>query len=135
PAPAGAAAAVPSGDLSFLLQLRVLVVDDHELNRGLMSGQLRIWGVEHACAEAGQEALAMMQSAHNAGRAFNVALLDFVMPQMDGLELTTNIKRNPDLAHTALIAMTSASQRSAADACVAAGCCTFLMKPLVRPAQ
>jgi CheY-like chemotaxis protein len=76
-----------------------------------------------------------MQSAHNAGHPFNVALLDFVMPRMDGLELTTNIKRHPELTNTALIAMTSASQRSAAEACIAAGCCTFLMKPLVRPAQ
>lgn len=134
PAPAGNAAGVLADDTSFLSELRVLVVDDHELNRQLLSQQLRDWGVEHACAESGHLALAMMQSAHNAGRAYNVALLDFVMPQMDGLELVAHLKRHPDLHDTPLIMLTSASQRSTADAWVAAGCSLFLMKPLVRPA-
>jgi CheY-like chemotaxis protein len=75
-----------------------------------------------------------MQLAHSAGRPFNVALLDFVMPQMDGLDLATHIQRS-ELRETALIMLVSASQRAAADASVAAGCSVFLMKPLVRPAQ
>src|SRR5690606_3426513 len=91
PAPAGNSDAWSPSDLSFLSQLRVLVVDDHPLNRELLSDQLRAWAVEHACAESGEAALAMLQSAHNARHPFNVALLDFVMPRMDGLELTTNI--------------------------------------------
>jgi signal transduction histidine kinase/DNA-binding response OmpR family regulator len=135
PAPAGDATPTLDDDTLFLSQLRVLVVDDHELNRRLLSEQLRVWGVEHACVESGQVALARLQLAHNAGRPFNVALLDFVMPQMNGLELAAHIKRHPDLSGTALIMLTSASQRSSADACIAAGCSAFLMKPLVRPTQ
>jgi signal transduction histidine kinase/CheY-like chemotaxis protein len=135
PAPASDATAMQADDAAFLSELRVLVVDDHELNRRLLSEQLRVWGVEHACVASGQEALARMQLAHNAGLPFNVALLDFVMPQMDGLDLATHIKRRPELRETALIMLVSASHRAAADACVAAGCNVFLMKPLVRPAQ
>ncbi|MDY6946482.1 MAG: response regulator, partial [Pseudomonadota bacterium] len=135
PAPPGALENHLPGDAALLSQLRVLVVDDHELNRRLLSEQLRVWDVDHACAESGPVALAMLQSAANAGRAFNVALIDFVMPQMNGLELATHIKCHPDLRDTALVMLTSASQRAAADACVAAGCSVFLTKPLVRPAQ
>jgi two-component system sensor histidine kinase/response regulator len=135
PAPIGIAAHALGDATAFLSRLRVMVVDDHELNRRLLSEQLRVWGVDHDCVESGPVALAMMQSAHNAGRGYDVALLDFVMPQMDGLELATHIKRHPDLRDTALIMLSSASQRSAADACIAAGCSVFLMKPLVRPAQ
>ncbi|MBL8267255.1 response regulator, partial [Steroidobacter sp.] len=49
--------------------------------------------------------------------------------------LAMHIKRHPDLSGTGLVMLTSASQRSAADACITAGCAALLMKPVVRPAQ
>ncbi|WP_293858956.1 ATP-binding protein, partial [Steroidobacter sp.] len=101
--------ALSSSDQEMLSQLRVLIVDDYELNRRLLSEQLRLWGVEHACVDSGHVALGTLQSAHNGGRAFNVALLDFVMPQMDGLDLAMHIKRHPDLNGTGLVMLTSAS--------------------------
>jgi CheY-like chemotaxis protein len=80
-------------------------------------------------------ALSMMQSAHNSGRAFNIAILDYLMPNMDGMDLAVNIKQHTDLRGTALIMLTSGSQRSAASTFIAAGCSVFLTKPLVRPTQ
>jgi signal transduction histidine kinase/DNA-binding response OmpR family regulator len=135
PAPASATLPMSTSDEACLAEMRVLIVDDYELNRRLLSEQLRAWGVEYACAESGQIALAMMQSAYNAGRPFNMALLDFLMPHMDGMELALHIKQHPDLRETPLIMLTSGSQRSAASAFLAAGCSVFLTKPLVRPAQ
>lgn len=134
PAPAIDTPTVSWGDASFLSKLRILVVDDSELNRRLLSDQLHFWGVDHACAESGQVALAMLQSAHNAGRAYDIVLLDFMMPQMDGLDLALHIQRHADLHETAVIMLMSSSQRSAADACIAAGCSVLLSKPVVRPA-
>ena len=135
PAPASVTPRVAMGDEAFLRELRVLIVDDYELNRRLLSEQLRAWGVDHACAESGEVALAMMQVSYNAGRAFDIALLDVLMPRMDGMDLAVHIKQHPDLRSTALIMLTSGSQRSAASAFIAAGCSVFLTKPLVRPPQ
>ena len=117
-------------------EMRVLIVDDHEFNRRLLSEQLRAWGVDHACAESGEMALAMMQSAHNAGRAFQrrPARLRHAAAWM-AWSWRLHIKRHPDLRETSLIMLTSGSQRSAAGAFIAAGCSVFLTKPLVRPAQ
>ena len=135
PAPAIVTPRVSPSAESCLAEMRVLIVDDYQLNRRLLSEQLRAWGVDHACADSGQVALAMMQSEYNAGRAFDVAVLDFLMPHMDGMELTRIIKQHPELRDTSLIMLTSGSQRSAASAFIEAGCSVFLTKPLVRPAQ
>lgn len=135
PAPVAVTLPISVSDEACLAEMRVLIVDDYELNRRLLSEQLRAWGVDYACAESGQVALSMMQSAFNAGRPFNMALLDFLMPHMDGMELALHIKQHPDLRGTPLIMLTSGSQRSAASAFIAAGCSVFLTKPLVRPAQ
>ncbi len=133
PAPAEIVRRAPMGDASCLAAMRVLIVDDYELNRRLLSEHLRAWGVDHECADSGQVALSMMQSAHNAGRPFNVAILDYLMPHMDGMDLAVHIKEHSDLRGTALIMFTSGRQRSVASAFIAAGCSVFITKPLVRP--
>jgi CheY-like chemotaxis protein len=115
--------------------MRVLVVDDHEINRKLVSEQLTAWRFEHACASSGDEALAMLRDARAAGRPFDVGVLDFLMPGMDGLELGIRIKQDPSLQNTALVMLTSGSQRSAAPTFLAAGFSVFLLKPVVRPSQ
>ena len=116
-------------------EMRVLVVDDHEINRKLVAEQLTAWRLTHACATSGDEALALLSAARREGRPFDVAVLDFLMPGMDGLELGMRIKQDADLQSTALVMLTSGSQRSAAPTFLAAGFSVFLLKPVVRPSQ
>ena len=72
---------------------RALVVDDNDTNLLLMTALLSAWGVEATTAASGEEALA----AVGEGR-FDVAVLDMLMPRMDGLELATRLhERFPDL--------------------------------------
>ena len=118
---------------SALAEIRVLIVDDHELNRRLLSRQLTRWGMEHTCAASGEEALEAMRAAAAANRRFHIAIIDYHMAAMDGMELGVRIKRDPSIRNPALIMMTSAKQRSGASAFVAAGFSAFLTKPLVRP--
>jgi signal transduction histidine kinase/DNA-binding response OmpR family regulator len=137
--PAPAASAAPEDDAlpaqRGVAEMRVLVVDDHEINRRLLAEQLAAWRLEHACASSGDEALAMLRAARQAGRPFDVAVLDFLMPGMDGLELGIRIKQEPTLQNTALVMLTSGSQRSAASTFLTAGFSVFLLKPVVRPSQ
>jgi signal transduction histidine kinase/DNA-binding response OmpR family regulator len=135
PASASAAVRAPERLQRSLAEMRVMIVDDYALNVQLLGRQLASWGVEFEVAATGQEALGRMSAALDAHRRFNVAIVDHEMPLMDGMELGLSIKRDPRLRDTALVMMTSASQRSSANAFVAAGFCAFLTKPLIRPAQ
>jgi CheY-like chemotaxis protein len=116
-----------------LMGCRVLVVDDLEVNRRLLSEQLRRWDISCELVASGQEALEKLRMAHAAGSPFDIAIIDFLMPQMDGLELGRSIKSDPALRSTSLVMLTSGSQRSAGEMFLSQGFSVFLMKPVVRP--
>jgi PAS domain S-box-containing protein len=82
---------------------RLLVVDDNELNREIVSRQARSWGMEPVSVELPSRALALIE----AGEAFDVAVLDMVMPEMDGRELAREIRRHRAEADLPLVLVTS----------------------------
>jgi signal transduction histidine kinase/DNA-binding response OmpR family regulator len=135
PAPAVAELRPVEHDGLPLTEMRVLIVDDHELNRTLLSQQLKAWDVEHSCASSGEEAIAMLKTAAIERRSFGIAILDFLMPRMDGMELGLRIKRDPVLQATDLIMITSGGQRMGANAFLTAGFSAYLTKPLLRSSQ
>ncbi len=113
----------------------VLVVDDHEVNRRVLHEQLKAWDIEHECAASGSEALEKLRNAGAAAKPFHIALLDYLMPKMDGEELGRIILDDPLLQKTALVMLTSGSQRSEARRFLGAGFSGFLIKPVVRAAM
>jgi PAS domain S-box-containing protein len=68
---------------------RVLVVDDNDTNRFILTRQLQTWGMIPITAASGQEALVMLRQHIN----FDLAILDWHMPEMDGLSLAQEIRR------------------------------------------
>ena len=73
---------------------RVLVVDDNATNREIVRRQTRSWGMEPVLVALGSRALELL----DAGERFDVALLDHLMPEMDGIELAREIRgRTADL--------------------------------------
>ncbi|MGH3001721.1 MAG: GAF domain-containing protein, partial [Gaiellaceae bacterium] len=75
--------------LPLLLGKRVLVVDDNATNREIVTRHARAWRMEPVALEGGSEALALV----DAGERFDVAVLDMMMPGMDGVELAREIRR------------------------------------------
>jgi two-component system sensor histidine kinase/response regulator len=86
---------------------RVLVVDDNPTSRRILERQLSLWGMKAGTAACGEEALAMMSGAAPS-QPYQIALLDVMMPEMDGIDLAHRITSNPALASTALLFISSA---------------------------
>ncbi len=90
-----------------LSKLRTLIVDDNDTNRLILHHQLSAWGIPHKSCEDARSALELMHSAKKKAEPFNLVLLDMMMPGMDGLELTKEIRNRTDIADCSLIMLTS----------------------------
>jgi ammonium transporter, Amt family len=91
--------------------LRVLAIDDNETNLEILSGQLSQWGVEVNTASGAREGLELLRSAANSDRPFQIAVVDRLMPDVDGLELAGLIHSEPLLRDVRLIMLTSLSEQ------------------------
>jgi PAS domain S-box-containing protein len=76
---------------------RVLVVDDNETNRFILTEQLAAWGLEPVAVSSAEEALATLREAVRSRRPFGLAILDVVMPGTGGLELARRIRADSTL--------------------------------------
>jgi PAS domain S-box-containing protein len=106
-----ASAVLPSpaqAPLASLAGLRVLVVDDNSTNRFILTEQLATWRLTTAAAESAAEATAMLEEAHRRGRPFDIALLDYLMPDTDGLQLARRLREDPRHDQVRLVLLTSA---------------------------
>ncbi len=89
-------------------RIRVLVVDDSQTNRFVLSSYLRGWNVAHDCAADGLAALELLVAATGSDHPYDIAMLDMQMPELDGASLATRIKQDPRLTSTKVILITSA---------------------------
>jgi PAS domain S-box-containing protein len=111
---------------------RVLVVDDNEVNRLIFRKQLGAWGMTVQSVESGPEALAALDEAVKRGAPFHIALVDQMMPAMDGVELGRRISAEPAYADTKLILATSLGVRGLAARAESCGFAVALSKPVVQ---
>jgi signal transduction histidine kinase/DNA-binding response OmpR family regulator/HPt (histidine-containing phosphotransfer) domain-containing protein len=111
---------------------RVLVVDDNATNRKVLMGQLLLCCVEPVSASSADEALALMRQAAAAGRPFDAALLDHLMPDCDGAQLGRIINQDETLKSTRLILLTSSGQRGDGRIFADIGFAAYLLKPVTQ---
>ena len=119
-------------DAADLRAVRVLVVDDNRTNRDILQQQLAGWQMQVQCAEGGPQGLRLMEQAVQAGRPFELAILDMHMPVMDGMELARAIQAQPALAATRLLMLSSSYANASQQARAAAGILRHLHKPVRR---
>jgi PAS domain S-box-containing protein len=111
--------------------LPVLVVDDNHTSRRILAEMLRGWGMAPAPAEDGPAALAELKRAAGGGRPYRLALVDVMMPGMDGLGLAERIRQDPGLGGCAMVLLSSAGRPADPERCrelAVAGCLTKPVK-------
>jgi PAS domain S-box-containing protein len=97
------ARAAPDEGLPQLDGKRILVVDDNATNREIVTRHARSWRMEPVAVELASEALALI----DAGEQFDVAVLDMMMPGMDGVELARELRRRRSRRELPLLLLTS----------------------------
>jgi CheY-like chemotaxis protein/HPt (histidine-containing phosphotransfer) domain-containing protein len=112
--------------------LRVLVVDDNATNRRVLTGQLEACGIKPVCVSTAQDALQELVDATVSDQPFQVALLDFHMPECDGEQLGRLIRTYDHLTHTRLVLLTSSGHRGDAQRFADLGFAGYLVKPITR---
>jgi two-component system sensor histidine kinase/response regulator len=113
-----------------LVGIRPLIVDDNETNRLIVKQMLASWGAEAAEAVGGQEALAELARAKTAGAPYNLVLLDYHMPGMDGFQVAEKISQSPDLAGSTVVMLSSDVQSGDLIRARKLGVAGYLVKPI-----
>lgn len=105
-------------------QYSLLVVDDNEMNRDLLSRRLRRQGYRVEVAVDGRQALAMLSQEE-----FNLVLLDLMMPEMNGYQVLERLKADQNLHHIPVIMTSSLDEMDGIDKCIEMGAEAYLTKP------
>ncbi len=110
--------------------VRILIVDDNRTNRKTFLHQTTSWGMIASESDSGAGALEQMRTAAARGEPFEIALLDLMMPEMDGFELARTIKADPTLFGTHLILLPSHGKRGHGREASEVGIAAYLQKPV-----
>ena len=111
--------------------LNVLVVDDNETNRLVISQQLGHWGANVTLASSAKQALELCaQRIENDQPMFDIAVLDMQMPEMDGMELCNVLKAHDDYKAMPLVMMTSIAGMEGAQRYSKIGFQAYFPKPV-----
>ncbi|WP_158623249.1 response regulator [Corallococcus sp. CA053C] len=96
--------------LPLLRGMRVLVVDDNAVNRRIVEEWLRVWQMEPTVVGDGIAAMDALWHGVASGRPYALVLLDFRMPDIDGLSLAAKIRERSELSGSRIVLLTSADR-------------------------
>lgn len=102
----------------------ILVVDDNEMNRDMLSRRLKRLGHQTVVAEDGEKALEAI-----AQQTFNLVLLDIMMPNLNGYDTLQRIKLNEETKHIPVIMISAVDDLESVVRCIELGAEDYLFKP------
>lgn len=95
--------------------VRALAVDDNDTNLQILSEYLARWGVQAEAVRSGSEAIQKLRDAAASSNPFQVAIVDRLMPGMDGLELSDHIRSDSSLGRPRIVMLTSLDENLGAE--------------------
>jgi CheY-like chemotaxis protein len=111
-----------------ILMTKILLVEDNEMNRDMLSRRLLRRGFEVVMAVDGGEAVTMAESEHP-----DLILMDMSLPVIDGWEATRRVKAAETTAHIPVIALTAHAMSGDREKAISAGCDDYDTKPIEMP--
>jgi signal transduction histidine kinase/DNA-binding response OmpR family regulator/HAMP domain-containing protein len=115
------------GSTQALAGRRVLIVDDDIRNIFALSSVLEDYGMEIKTADTGRDAVAIAERCE-----LDIVLMDIMMPEMDGLETTREIRKIPGCKELPIVAVTAKAMKGDRERCIEAGAWDYLSKPVDR---
>jgi len=107
---------------------RILLVEDNEMNRDMLSRRLIRNGHQVSFALDGQQAIDMARAERP-----DIVLMDMGLPVIDGWQATRQLRADPETANLRIIALTSHAMSGDREQALAAGCDDFETKPIDLP--
>jgi signal transduction histidine kinase/DNA-binding response OmpR family regulator len=98
---------VDPSSVADLRGLRAMIVDDNEVNRRVLHEQITSWGMRNGSFGSGKRVVEALREASHGGDPYRFVLLDFQMPEMDGLQVAAAIKADPLICDTVIVLLTS----------------------------
>jgi CheY-like chemotaxis protein len=115
---------------STLRGVRALIVDDTAVNLRIVHEQLTHWAMRPTAADSAEEGLRELEEAAAAGDPFQIAIVDYLMPGMDGEAFGRAVRARPNLQSVRLIVTTSSGQRGEAARFHQAGFDGYFVRPV-----
>ncbi len=115
-----------STDLS---NVRAIIVDDNKVAQDIAAEQMRKAKMDVTITASGEEGLAAMKAAAEDGKPYDIGVLDYMMPGMDGVELAKEIKSDKALKNISLLMISSAPNRGDSERLETIGFNGYLTKP------
>jgi two-component system sensor histidine kinase/response regulator len=113
-----------------LRRLRVLIADDNPAAREILQGIFVAWSMHVDLVGSGREVLAALQTAASGAAPYDLVLMDWMMPGMDGIETVRVMRRITGLTKQPTVLMVSAYGQDGKVEATAAGVAAFLVKPI-----
>ena len=104
---------------------KLLVVEDDDLNREMLSRRLQLEGYQVIAADNGATAIKLARSERP-----DLILMDMGLPLLNGFQATARLKAQPETARIPIIALTAFSGSADRAECLAAGCDEYETKPI-----
>ncbi len=108
--------------------VKILLVEDNEMNRDMLSRRLARHGYDVVIAQDGERGVAMVLEEHP-----DLVLMDMSLPVLDGWEATRRLKSDPATKSVPVIALTAHAMAEDRDKALAAGCDDYDTKPIELP--
>lgn len=105
--------------------MKILLVEDNEMNRDMLTRRLKRRGFEVLCTSDGVQGIALAES-----ESPDLILMDISLPIMDGLQATREIKSKEATRDIPVIALTAHAMAGDREKCLEAGCNDYATKPV-----
>lgn len=113
-----------------LIGKRVLVVDDIKINQDILNDRLLGWGMRPVCVSDGVEALTVLKASVEQDDPFGLLVLDYLMPGMNGTELSSVIQSNPNIDKIPTVILSSCDNPISSAELKKIGVDSYMVKPV-----